>query len=245
MTETIKQHLKSLAPETKAHHLVGQISKPHHRSKAIDTMRKGGMVQFIIGNENCGVGGIFFDIDNPKAVENVIRAKSTPQKTRQSMFAVMTPEEYFHEISGLDYRIDFTKLTSHPCFIRIPVKNHKLFPDHAKSLNSAGQYIVQAFPSDLVPHFKELVREAALAKIRIAGTSLNYTGQGNLTDLQTVARFFIDSPGHKYWLDTSAKFTGVSWTIIELRPGTREAILHREGNSPITSIIEALFGSNS
>jgi hypothetical protein len=105
-----------------------------------------------------------------------------------------------------------------------------------------GHHLVQTFPSDLVPHFKELIREAGQAGIRVGGTSLNYTGQGNLTNFDEVTRFFIATPGHKFWLDTPAKFTGVSWTIIELHPHQKNVIPHREGSSPTGLIAEALFG---
>jgi tRNA A37 threonylcarbamoyladenosine synthetase subunit TsaC/SUA5/YrdC len=208
---------------------IGHLHRKEDRKKALDMVEKGGTIQMIIGNSEAGVGGIFFDLNNPEAVEQVIRIKSTPEKSRQALFAVMTPDDDFIEIADLDLD-KASNLLKLAIFWRVPVKDVSLFPEHAKAMNTSGEMYIQAFPSDRVPFFSRLVREARDRGIRLGGTSLNYTGRGNITEIEEVKKFFMDSGENNFWLNSGANLTGTSYTIVEVGVSNTGLSLAREGN---------------
>ena len=216
----------------------GALANLSHRQRAIRSLRQGNCVYIVTGNKDYGVGGIFFNIDSLRAVDKVIRTKSWELKSRQALFGVMTPDDYFHQISNTRYSIDL--IESPPVFVRTPVKQPHNFPEWAVN-QATGLPIVQCFLSDHVPHFGEFIREALAAGIRVGGTSLNLSGQGNITQLEMALAFFhTRSSNPDIWLHTDHPFTGVSHTIIELSSHSPRARLHRQGGIDFSAICTKL-----
>jgi len=218
---------------------IGYLNRKKDREKALDIVAQGGTIQMIIGDRKGGVGGIFFDLDNPEAVERVVRIKSTPEKSRQALFAVMTPDDDFAEVVDLDLA-EASNLLKLAIFWRVPVKDLSLFPDHARATKTSGETFIQAFPSDRVPFFSRLVREARDRGIRLGGTSLNYSGRGNITQIEEVEKFFVESGERNFWLNSRANLTGTSYTIVEVGKSETGLSLSREGNMKFDKILQKL-----
>lgn len=217
---------------------VGDITNPNDRQRAINVAKAGGTIQLIVGDEHASVGGIFFDIDNPNAVDHVVALKSVPDRPRTKLFGVMMPDEDLTECAKRTPPLRLEAIQK-PCFIQVPVRDTLPFPEWAQSTDNDTVY-VQCFPSDHVRHFGDLVREAQEERVRLGGTSLNLSESENITDLTEAAAFFYLSTGQRYWLETALALTGTSYTIIRLHEEMPQAELVRTGNVSLQEICEQL-----
>lgn len=238
-SETLRAFSRVLTPEDPEGLVgIGNITTREDRKRAIDVSKDGGTIQLIVGSARMNVGGIFFDVDNPTAVERVVSIKSVPGHPRTKLFGVMMPDDDLIECLGTEYRLRVENIQS-PCFIQAPVKDWSSFPEWARSVVDDVVY-VQCFPSDHVPHFGNLVREARKENIRLGGTSLNLSGSKNIQDHGEAAAFFYLSSGRRYWLETGLDLTGTSYAIIRLHEERPEAELIRDGNVTLEEICKQL-----
>src|SRR3989304_5770894 len=219
---------------------IGYINNITSRREAIKALKQQEMIMMVIGDKkHGGVGGIFFDIDNEVAVDRVVRVKSSEKAEGHMLFGVIRPDDLIKKEIQVSYSSDPEKIYP-PCFVRAPLRNEKNYPDWAKKRDEMGISWVQLFPSDRIEGFSELVQEAWKEGIRIGGTSLNWTIEGNIKKWGLLAQFFKQDLEHSYWLITDAKLTGVSWSVIRLMKDSPRAVQEREGYGNMEEVCKNL-----